>query len=179
VLSFFHDAGHVIEPYIRHYGLFALFVIIYLESLGAPLPGESALIAASLLAAGGSFSVGSLFLAVWAAAVLGDSTGYAIGHFGGRPLLLRYGYLIKLTPERLAGIEAQFRKRGALIVVVARFVVLLRQLNGLVAGAMGMGWPHFLAANAFGAALWAAVWTFGPFFLGDWFGLHRAALANP
>jgi membrane protein YqaA with SNARE-associated domain len=124
-LSFLHDAGHVLEPYIHHYGLPALFVIVYREALGAPVPGESALVASSLLAANGEFSMWALVAVVWAAVVLGDSTGYAIGRFGGRPLLLKYGWLVKLTPERLAHFEELFRRRGPLIVVGARFALTL------------------------------------------------------
>ena len=108
-LSFLHDAGHVLEPYIQHYGLPALLVIVYLEALGAPVPGESALVASSLLAANGEFSVWALVAVVWAAAVLGDSTGYAIGRFGGRPLLLKYGWLAKLTPERPGSFRRAFQ----------------------------------------------------------------------
>ena len=166
-VDFLHDGALFIEPYIRQYGLYAIFVVIYLESLGAPLPGESGVIATSLLAIRGDLAITSLFLVVWTAAVLGDSTGYAIGRFGGRPLLRRYGRLVKLTPERQAKMEQLFRRRGPIIVFGARFVVLLRQLNGLVAGSMGMPWRNFLLANVLGAALWAAVWSFGPYFLGD------------
>lgn len=160
-----------IEAYLAAFGLLAIFGLICLESLGLPLPGESALIAATVLAIHGVFNVYHLLVVVWAAAVLGDSTGYVIGRIGGRPLLHRYGWLVRLTPERLARLEALFRRRGALIVVGARFVVLLRQLNGVVAGSMGMPWPRFVAANALGAALWAAAWTLGPFYLGEFFGL--------
>ena len=168
-MEFLHDGAALIEPYIRHYGLIALFVTICLESFGAPLPGESALVAAAFLATRGNFSIGEVFLTAWLAAVAGDSTGYAIGRLGGRPLLQRYGAYVKLTPERLARLEALFRRRGPIIVVVARFVVLLRQLNGLVAGSMAMPWPRFLLANLFGAALWAGAWSFGPYFLGSLF----------
>ena len=170
-MSFVHEGVSLIEPYVRTYGLVAIFVLIYLESLGAPLPGESTLIGASVLAARGDFPIVAVFLLVWVAAVLGDSTGYAIGHFGGRPLLRRYGWVVRLTPARLSELEGLFRRRGPLIVVGARFVVVLRQLNGLVAGSVAMPWRHFVAANIVGAALWAAVWTFGPYFLGDLFGL--------
>lgn len=160
-----------IEAYLAAYGLFAIFGLIYLESLGLPLPGESALIAATVLAIHGELDVVHLLAVVWAAAVLGDGTGYLIGRIGGRPLLQRHGWLVRLTPERLARLEELFRRRGALIVLGARFVVLLRQLNGVVAGSMGMPWPHFVAANALGAALWAAAWTLGPYYLGEFFGL--------
>ena len=107
-MEFLHTGISFIEPYIQQYGLYAIFVIIYLESLGAPLPGESALVASSLLAIRGDLAIADLFFAVWTAAVLGDSTGYAIGHFGGRPLLRRYGRLVKLTPERLDQLEELF-----------------------------------------------------------------------
>jgi membrane protein DedA with SNARE-associated domain len=170
-MDFLRDAASQIEPYIAQYGVAALFVVIYLESFGAPLPGESALIASSVMAAAGDLSILQVFLAVWAAAVLGDSTGYAIGRIGGRPLLQRYGWTVGLTPERLANLEDLFRRKGAIIVVGARFVVLLRQLNGLVAGSVAMPWRSFIAANMLGAGLWSAVWCFGPYYLGKAFDL--------
>jgi membrane protein DedA with SNARE-associated domain len=168
-VEFLHNGASFIEPYIQQYGLYAIFVIICLESLGAPLPGESALVASSLLAIRGDLAVIDLFFAVWSAAVLGDSAGYAIGHFGGRPLLQRYGWLVKLTPERLEKLGELFRRRGPFIVFGARFVVVLRQLNGLVAGSVGMPWHSFFLANVLGAGLWAAVWSFGPYFFGGMF----------
>jgi membrane protein DedA with SNARE-associated domain len=170
-VSFVHEAFSLIEPYVRQYGLVAIFAIIYLESLGAPLPGESTLIAGSVLAARGDVPMAGLFLVAWIAAMLGDSTGYAIGRFGGRPLLKRYGWIVRLTPARLAELERLFRRRGPIIVVGARFVVVLRQLNGLVAGSVAMRWRRFAIANTLGAALWAAAWTVGPYLLGDLFGL--------
>ena len=175
-MHFASDVASIVEPYVMQYGVVAVFVIIFLESLGAPLPGESVLVAASLLAVRGDVSLMALIPAAWAAAVLGDSTGYLIGHFGGRPLLQRHGWLIKLTPERLAKVEDLVRRRGALMVFGARFVVLLRQLNGLVAGITGMPWPHFVVANALGGALWVAVWTLGPYTFADsfsWSGLRQ------
>ncbi|MBL8580889.1 MAG: DedA family protein [Rhizobiaceae bacterium] len=161
----------LIEPFIRTYGLPALFIIVYLESLGAPLPGESALIGASVMAIRGDLPIAGVFLSVWIAAVLGDTTGYAIGKLGGRRLLHRFGWLVKLTPERLASFEEMFRQKGAYIVLGARFVVVLRQLNGLIAGSMNMPFHKFLAANAIGGALWAMVWSLGPYFFGDLFGV--------
>jgi membrane protein DedA with SNARE-associated domain len=157
------------EPAIATYGVLILAVILYFESFGVPLPGESALIAASLLATRGDLAIGHVFLAAWIGAVLGDSTGYLIGHFGGRALLRRFGYLVKLTPERLASLEAMAQTRGFFLVLTARFVVVLRQLNGLIAGSAGMPWSHFVAANAIGAALWAGVWSLGPYFFADAF----------
>lgn len=162
-----HEAMALIEPYIVAYGAYAIFVIIYLEALGAPLPGESLLVAVSALAARGDINLTHALIAAFCGAVLGDSTGYAIGHFGGRPLLLRYGHYVKLTPERLTKVEDLFRRRGMLIVVGARFLAFLRQLNGLIAGSMAMPWPRFLVANAIGAALWVLVWGLGAYWATD------------
>jgi membrane protein DedA with SNARE-associated domain len=100
---------------------------------------------------------------------LGDSTGFLIGHFGGRRLLLRWGPLIGLTPARLVEVERIARSRGFFMVLGARFVVVLRQLNGLVAGSVAMPWLHFVVANTLGAALWAGLWTLGPYYFADLF----------
>lgn len=165
-MNLLHEGASFIEPYMRQYGLLALFVIIYLESLGAPLPGESALVGSSVLASMGELPIVGLFLVVVTAAVMGDNTGYAIGRYGGRPLIVRYGRMVGLTPERLDSIEKVFATKGPIIVVGARFVVILRQLNGLLAGAMSMPWLSFLAANVVGALLWTVVWCLGPYFFG-------------
>ncbi|MBB5703362.1 membrane protein DedA with SNARE-associated domain [Ochrobactrum daejeonense] len=154
-----------LQSSIAAYGALALFLIVYFESFGAPLPGESALIASSLLALQGTLHIETVLIAVFVGAVLGDSTGYLIGRFGGRRLLLRYGHLVKLTPERLEQFEKHFDAKGIYVVATARFVVLLRQLNGIVAGSMKMNPLHFLAANVVGAVGWTLVWGLGPYML--------------
>lgn len=168
--GFFHAAVAEIGPYVSAYGVLALFAIIYFESLGLPLPGESALIAAGVLAAGGELALGPALAAAWLGAVTGDSTGYALGRFGGRALLVRFGpRFLRLSPERLARLEASFRGgTGFWIVLGARFVVVLRQFNGLVAGSAAMPWPRFATANALGAVLWVAAWGAGAYLSAEW-----------
>ena len=168
-MSFLQQGLAWIEPAIVTYGVLALLAILYFESFGVPLPGESALIAASLLAVRGDLDIGHVFLAAWVGAVLGDSTGYLIGRFGGRPFLSRFGPWVKLTPERLSKLETVVKTRGFFMVLTARFVVVLRQLNGLIAGMAGMPWHHFVVANALGAMLWAGLWSFGPYFFSETF----------
>lgn len=168
-MHWMQDSLALIEPYIESYGSFAIFVIIYFEALGAPLPGESALVAIAALATRGDIDLAHALIGAFCGAVLGDSTGYAIGHFGGRPLLLRFGGWIKLTPERLAKLESLFRSKGFWIVMTARFFAILRQLNGLIAGTVAMPFPRFLAANIIGAAAWVLVWGVGPYVAVDWF----------
>jgi membrane protein DedA with SNARE-associated domain len=144
-----------IEPAIGTYGVWALLVVLYFESFGVPLPGD--------------LEIGHVFLAAWLGAVLGDSTGYLIGRFGGRPFLSRFGPWVKLTPERLSRIENLAKTKGFFMVLTARFIVVLRQLNGIVAGSAGMPWHHFVVANALGAVLWAGLWSFGPYLFTDMF----------
>ncbi|WP_343313736.1 DedA family protein [Brucella sp. BE17] len=154
-----------LEPYIMAYGALALFIIVYLESFGMPVPGESALIASSLLALHGTLHIENVLVATFVGAVLGDCTGYLIGRFGGRKLILRYGPRFKLTPQRFEHFEKMFERNGFYVVATARFVLLLRQLNGIVAGSMKMNPVKFLAANIIGAAGWTLVWGLGPYLL--------------
>jgi membrane protein DedA with SNARE-associated domain len=99
--------------------------------------------------------------------VVGDNIGFAIGHFGGRPLVERYGRYILLTPERIEKATGFFERHGGKIIVVARFIEGLRQANGIIAGISGLHWAKFIAFNALGAALWVAVWTTIGYVSGD------------
>ena len=102
----------------------------------------------------GRLSIVLVVLLGFLAAVIGDNIGFAIGRFGGRRLVERFGRYILLTPERLDKATGFFERRGAGIIIVARFVEGLRQANGIIAGTTGMHWARFLAFNAVGAALW-------------------------
>jgi membrane protein DedA with SNARE-associated domain len=149
----------MLEPLIRSYGAGAVTVIILFESFGVPLPGESLLLFASALAGRGELSLPALMAGAWIGAVAGDNVGYAIGRFGGRAVVLRFGGTIGLDGDRLARVEAAFTRFGPATVAFARFVAVLRQLNGVVAGTLGMDWRRFLVFNAIGAALWVGLWT--------------------
>lgn len=164
-----HEGWALFEPYLKTYGAIAIFVMVYLESLGSPLPGETGVIAASLLAAKGELNILTLYPAVLFAAILGDFTGYLIGRIGGHALLRKFGSYIGLTPSVLANVEARFQKGGLWIIVFARFVPVLRQLNGLVAGSLGLPWHIFLMAQSVGALLWSSLYCFGPYFFGELF----------
>jgi membrane protein DedA with SNARE-associated domain len=153
-------------PYLDRYGYAGIFGALFLEAFGLPLPGEAMLIAGAIMASQGTLHVVPLMIAAWIAAVLGDNIGYAIGRFGGRQLVLRHGRHLGITGERLDRVERLFGRFGGAVVLAARFFVLLRQLNGLVAGTLGMEWWRFAAFNGTGAALWVAVWALGVYALG-------------
>ena len=148
-----------VEPFLKHYGYFAVFAGIFLEDFGIPTPGETLLIVGALAASRASFDIFLLMLVAWSAAVLGDNVGYAIGRFGGRRLVLRFGRYVFLSESRLERAERFFETRGAVVVIVARFFEILRQANGIVAGIAGMRWWRFLLCNAAGAALWVGFWS--------------------
>jgi membrane protein DedA with SNARE-associated domain len=156
---------NVIEPYLREYGIAAVVVILGLESLGLPLPGETVLIFASVLTAHGGIQLERLILFAWLAAVIGDNIGYIIGHTLGRTLVIKYGTHIGINAERFGKLENQFQRYGALTVAVARFIAGLRQLNGVIAGTLGMDWRKFLFFNALGGAIWVTGWVLGVHYL--------------
>lgn len=155
------------QPYLDQYGYAALFVVVFLESFGVPLPGETMVITGAVLASRGELQIVPVLAAVWFGAVLGDNLGYLIGKFGGRRLVIRYGGRVGITANRLTKVEEFFQRYGVEIVVVARFFVLLRQLNGVAAGIASMPWHKFLVYNLLGGALWVGVWGLGVYLLGE------------
>ncbi len=144
---------------LQHYGLWAIGFLVLVEDFGIPVPGETILIAGSIYAGAGRLNVVAVGIVAFVAAVLGDNIGFAIGHFGGRALALRWGRYVFLTEERLDRAEHFFGRHGGKIITVARFIEGLRQANGIIAGISGMHWRRFLAFNALGAALWVGTWV--------------------
>jgi membrane protein DedA with SNARE-associated domain len=144
---------------LNHYGYWAILALVTLEDFGIPVPGETILIAAAIYAGHQQLNVVGVGLVGFAAAIIGDNIGFAIGHFGGRALALRWGRYVGLTEDRLTKAEHFFERHGGKIIVVARFIEGLRQANGIIAGITGMHWRRFLAFNALGAALWVGTWV--------------------
>src|SRR5271166_2004981 len=148
-----------LAPVLDHYGYLAVGGFVALEDFGVPVPGETILIAAAVYAGAGRLNIFVLALIAVLAAIVGDNIGYAVGYFGGRALVLRFGKYVRLTSERLDKAEGFFRRYGGVVVAGARFIEGLRQANGIVAGTVRMHWLKFLAFNALGAALWVTVWA--------------------
>ena len=153
------ELSHHLAALVEHYGVPALFLSVTLEALGAPLPGESAIIVAAGAAAEGKLDIRAVVVAAFLAAILGDNIGYLIGRRFGRSAIVRVGSRFGVTDAAMTRAEGIVHRYGPYMVVVARFVVVLRQLNGLVAGTTGMPWPRFLLANVAGAALWVGLWA--------------------
>ena len=130
---------------MQSYGLWLLFSVIMLESMGLPLPGETLLVTAALYAATEhGFSIYAVIGVAALAAVVGDNLGYLIGRSVGWPLLHRYGKYVHLTAARLRVGQYLFQQHGGKIVFFGRFVAFLRAFAALLAGANRMHWSHFL-----------------------------------
>jgi len=145
-------------------------VIIGLESLGIPLPGEIALVSAALLASRHTLDISPVWVGVAATcgAVIGDSIGYSIGHRYGMSLFERLGkrFPKHFGPGHVALAKQLFSRWGMWAVFFGRFIALLRILAGPLAGALKMKYRHFLVANASGGLVWAGGTTAVVYYLG-------------
>ncbi len=156
-----------LAPIISQYGYLGVGGLLFLEDFGIPVPGETVLIAAAFYAGAGDLNIFLVALIGFIGAVLGDNVGFAIGEYGGHPLVLKYGKYVFLTPERLKRAEYFFNHHGGKVVTIARFIEGLRQLNGIIAGLSDMRWPRFIMFNMLGAALWVSFWASVGYFSGD------------
>ncbi len=156
-----------LAPIVTKYGYLGVGGLIMLEDFGVPVPGETILIAAAFYAGLGHLNIIIVFLVGFIGAVVGDNIGFAIGQYGGRPLVERFGKYIFLTPKRLDHAEAFFNRHGGKVVVIARFFEGLRQLNGIIAGLSEMKWMRFITYNTIGAGLWVGLWASVGYFGGS------------
>ncbi|MEV1173316.1 DedA family protein [Nonomuraea sp. NPDC049784] len=143
-------------------------LVIGLESLGIPLPGEIVLVSAAILAAKGVVDPFWVGVCASAGAIVGDSAGYAIGRKGGAPMFERLGrrFPKHFGPRHVAKAEQYFQRFGVWAVFVGRFIALLRILAGPLAGALRMPYWKFAVANVLGGIVWAGGTTTVIFYLG-------------
>lgn len=137
------------------YGYTVVFLGVFLENTGLPVPGETALLAGAALAKFGRLSLFSVIVTAICGAILGDNLGFLIGRRGGRRLAVRHGPKIGLTAARLAQFDHFFFRHGAKTVFLARFITGLRVFGAVLAGASGLRWGKFLFYNATGAVAWS------------------------
>ncbi len=163
-----------ISHLINAYGYFALFVLVGAESLGVPLPGETALILAGTYAGTTHrMSPWVIFLVAAAAAIVGDNIGYWVGDKGGYPLARKYGRRVRFDERKLKIARYLFDRHGVKVVFFGRFIAVLRTYAAFLAGTSKMRWRRFLPANAAGGILWSASYTLASYLAGK--ALQRAS----
>jgi len=159
----------MIEQLIASYGVFLIAGAVAIECFAIPLiPGEAIMIAAAIYS-GSTHEIGifSVVLAGAVGGVIGNVAGYLVGRGFGYRLLIRYGDKIGMSQSRIKIARYLFRQYGARVVIVARFITVLRSVAGILAGANHMPWPPFIMASLIGGIFWTALYGFGAYYLGD------------
>lgn len=157
-----------VHQLLSQYGYLAVFVLVGVESLGVPVPGEAILIAAAIYAGSTHrLSVWLVFAVAATAAVIGDNIGFWIGDQGGYRLLRRYGHYIRADETKIKIGRLIFDRHGGKVVFFGRFVSVLRTYAAFLAGTLRMRWRLFLLFNASGGIVWAAIYSFVPYIVGD------------
>jgi len=165
----------MLRNYLALWGYWAVGAALLLENAGLPVPGETILLLASFLAySEHKLALPWIIVVGVCAATLGDNIGFAIGSYGGRPLLERYQRTLRIRPAVIARGEELFARYGAATIFVARFIAGLRIIAGPLAGVLRMPWRKFLIFNFLGAVLWVTVIAS----VGYLFGKHWDALVD-
>jgi membrane-associated protein len=159
-------------------GYVAVFVLIAIETMGIPVPAETALIAAALLAHKGGMDIGTLIVIASAAAILGDNVGFAIGRHYGRRLFLVRGPLLAHRRRLLEVGEPFFARHGPKAVFLGRWISGLRIASAWLAGMNRMRWPTFVFWNALGGIAWATSVALSIYLLGS-IAEHAISIAGP
>ena len=159
--------GHL-KSWIDSYGYEAVFLLVGLESIGVPLPGETALITAALYAATTHrLSIGIVIAVATAGAIIGDNIGFTLGRWGGYPILRRYGKYIRFDQRRLKIGRYVFQQHGGKVVFIGRFIAVLRTYAAFLAGTNRMSWLRFLVFNAAGGITWACAVGLTYYYIGS------------
>jgi membrane protein DedA with SNARE-associated domain len=156
-----------LQQLVSAHGYWAIALIVGLESMGIPLPGETILLLAAIYAAADpTLNIWFVIAAAAVGSIVGDNAGYWIGKNYAYALLVRHGKHIGMSAARIKVGQYLFREHGGKVVFLGRFVALLRILAAFLAGVNRMPWRDFLIANAAGAVLWASAFGIGGYFFG-------------
>jgi membrane-associated protein len=170
-----HSIFDLLRNAVVQYGYWAVGAALLAENAGIPLPGETILLLASFLAySQHELRLPWIMVVATAAATLGDNIGFALGFYGGRPLLTRYQAFFRIQDTTVARGEGLFARYGAVTIFFARFVFGMRIIAGPMAGVLRMPWRKFLIFNFLGAGLWVtAISGVGYLFGRHWERLER------
>lgn len=162
-----------IEEVAQQYGYWAVFLGIFLESIGLPIPGETVTLAGGFLAGNDQLNYWIVLADAALGAILGGNVGYWIGRRGGWALLLRVGSIFRVGEERLESLKRQFSENAAKTVFMGRFIALLRTFASPLAGIVQMPYLTFTVYNTLGAITWASVVVSLSYFAGQFVPLEQ------
>jgi membrane protein DedA with SNARE-associated domain len=166
-----------VEQFVQSLGVWiyiAVFVLMWLENAGLPLPSQTVALIAAAFAGQGKLDIWAVALCTFAGGFLGYTTGYWLGLHGGRKLVERYGKFVFVTPKRFALAEKAFYKHGHKAIFFGRYLPFLCMWAGNLAGIARLNWHKFLAINLIGTF----VWTIYQITLGYVFGRSWEMLAQ-
>jgi membrane protein DedA with SNARE-associated domain len=160
-------SAHEITQLIHDYGLIVVFLATFLQAMGFPVPGGTAVVIAAIDASTKrGLPLAGVITAGAAGALFGTTAGFAIGRWRGEALLLRLGRLLRQKPARVQQFRRQFQKHGLIPLFIARFVTAARNLAGVAAGASGMRFPAFCLVSACAAIAWSSITALEYYFAG-------------
>jgi len=166
-----HSILDLLRNAVVHYGYWAVAVALLLENAGIPVPGETVLLLASFLAySERELQLPWVIVVATVAATLGDNLGFALGHYGGRPLLVRYQSFFRIQDKTVARGESLFARFGAVTIFFARFIFGMRIIAGPLAGVLRMPWRKFLVFNFLGAGVWVTAISLAGYLFGQHWG---------
>ena len=170
---------HPMFDFLRHavvrHGYWAVGAALLVENIGVPVPGETILLLASFLAySEHELQLPWIIVVATVVTTVGGAMGYALGSYGGRPLLTRYQSVFRIQPAAFARGEKLFEIYGSPTVFLARFIFGMRIIAGPLAGVLRMSWKKFLLFNFLGAAAWVTVISGAGYLFGrNWARLMR------
>jgi membrane-associated protein len=174
IQQFIHFILHLdkyLPLWINDYGTLTylfLFIVIFMETgfVVTPfLPGDSLIFAAGAIAAQGALNIWVLYVVLCAAAILGDTVNYWIGHFIGPRAFS--GNIRFLKKEYIDRTHEFYEKHGGKTIIIARFIPIIRTFAPFVAGVGAMTYPKFIVYNVVGGMAWVALFLFGGYFIGN------------
>ncbi len=145
-----------VRPFVDDYGYLILFLGVMAENASLPVPGETILIIASFYSHHGHLNLGYIIGLATIGCIIGDNLSFYVGRRLGRPVILKYGKYILITPKRLDHVEHFFQRHGDKTIFIQRWITGVRVIGALVAGTTRMPWPRFLLFNCLGAITWVA-----------------------
>lgn len=159
---------------IHQYGYAGIFFALLLEMIGIPFPGETLLTLSGVEWTKGNLSFLPLLLVATMGNIVGSSIAYAIGRFWGRPVILRFGKVVRITNEKLDQAQLKFRRYSIVLILVAKFIAGIRVLVAYIAGMDRMPFISFTIYNTIASLMWVSIFlVFGRYVGVAWEQYHQ------